>query len=142
MVLRTAENTLPNKNKNSSNTRPERRHTHTHTHTGNREVTVQVTLACYSRPGQVASCSHSSVGIHPLGGIKTKLRFLALPGSSIWPRLPLGAGLPKDIGYTHRTATQRNATQRNATHRNSTPRHATPRPASPPPAPPQRTLPY
>ena len=45
--------------------------------TGNKEVTVQVTLACCSRPGQVASCSHSSVVIHPLGGSKTKLRFLA-----------------------------------------------------------------
>ena len=68
------------------------------THTGNKEVTVQVTLACYSRPGQVARCSHSSVVIHPWGGSKTKLRFVALPGSSIWPRLPLGAGLRKDVG--------------------------------------------
>ena len=78
-----------------------RAHTHTHTHTGNREVTVQVTLACYSRPGQVASCSHSNVGIHPLGGRQTKLRFLALPGSSIWPRLPLGAELRKEIRVPH-----------------------------------------
>ena len=66
-------------------------HTCTHTHTGNREVTVQVTLTCYSRPGQVASCSHSNKGIHPLGGSQTELRFPAMPGSSIWPRLPLGA---------------------------------------------------
>ena len=69
--------------------------THARTHTGNREVTVPVPLTCYSRPGQVASCSHSGECIHPLGGSQTKLRFLALPGSSIWPWLPLGAQAAK-----------------------------------------------
>ena len=46
----------------------------------------------------MASYSHSCVSIHPLGGSKTKLRLLALPGGSIWPRFPLGAGLREDIG--------------------------------------------
>ena len=68
-------------------------HTHTCTHTGNWEVTVQVPLACYSRPGHKASCAHSDKSVHPLGASQAKLRFLALPGSNIWPRFPLGTEL-------------------------------------------------
>ena len=66
------------------------------THTGNCGVTVQVPLACYFRPGHMASCAHSDESVHPLGGSQAKLRFLALPGSSIWPRFPLGTELRKD----------------------------------------------
>ena len=39
----------------------------------------------------------SNKSIHPLGGSRTKLRFLALPGSNIRPWLPLEANLRSDL---------------------------------------------
>ena len=74
-------------------------HSLTHTHTGNCEVTVQVPLACYFRPGHKASCAHSDKSVHPLGGSQAKLRFLASPGSNIWPRFPLGTEL-RNVGLS------------------------------------------